>query len=334
MADPHFLQATSISKLYPGERVSGVSKTSLTIQQGKITAIIGESGSGKSTLLRLLYGLLAPDEGKVHFKGERIWGPAEKLIPGHDAMKMVTQHTDDMNLYAKVWDNVAILLPSTNLKNKEEKTTQVLSLLNMAHLTDKRIVELSGGERQRVALARAIITRPEILLLDEPFNQVDTSFREDLQQDIRQIVKDTGLTVIMVSHDPSEILSMADELIVMQDGKILESGEPLAVYQSPKFLYTAGLLANCNVLDKDKAKVCGINLKAKKKSAAIYPEWMELSNTAAQKDWQIKMILFKGFYEELLLEKDEVVLRVRNFDIGKYNGDDKVSLKISKYLEY
>jgi len=334
MADPHFLQATSISKLYPGERVSGVSKTSLTIQQGKITAIIGESGSGKSTLLRLLYGLLAPDEGKVHFKGERIWGPAEKLIPGHDAMKMVTQHTDDMNLYAKVWDNVAILLPSTNLKNKEEKTTQVLSLLNMAHLTDKRIVDLSGGERQRVALARAIITRPEILLLDEPFNQVDTSFREDLQQDIRQIVKDTGLTVIMVSHDPSEILSMADELIVMQDGKILESGEPLAVYQSPKFLYTAGLLANCNVLDKDKAKVCGINLKAKKKSAAIYPEWMELSNTAAQKDWQIKMILFKGFYEELLLEKDEVVLRVRNFDIGKYNGDDKVSLKISKYLEY
>jgi len=334
MADPHFLQATSISKLYPGERVSGVSKTSLTIQQGKITAIIGESGSGKSTLLRLLYGLLAPDEGKVHFKGERIWGPAEKLIPGHDAMKMVTQHTDDMNLYAKVWDNVAILLPSTNLKNKEEKTTQVLSLLNMAHLTDKRIVDLSGGERQRVALARAIITRPEILLLDEPFNQVDTSFREDLQQDIRQIVKDTGLTVIMVSHDPSEILSMADELIVMQDGKILESGEPLAVYQSPKFLYTAGLLANCNVLDKDKAKVCGINLKAKKKSAAIYPEWMELSNTAAQKDWQIKMILFKGFYEELLLEKDEVVLRIRNFDIGKYNGDDKVSLKISKYLEY
>jgi len=334
MADPHFLQATSISKLYPGERVSGVSKTSLTIQQGKITAIIGESGSGKSTLLRLLYGLLAPDEGKVHFKGERIWGPAEKLIPGHDAMKMVTQHTDDMNLYAKVWDNVAILLPSTNLKNKEEKTTQVLSLLNMAHLTDKRIVELSGGERQRVALARAIITRPEILLLDEPFNQVDTSFREDLQQDIRQIVKDTGLTVIMVSHDPSEILSMADELIVMQDGKILESGEPLAVYQSPKFLYTAGLLANCNVLDKDKAKVCGINLKAKKKSAAIYPEWMELSNTAAQKDWQIKMILFKGFYEDMLLEKDDIVMRVRNYEIGKYKGDDKVGLKINRYLEY
>jgi len=333
MAEPHFLQATSISKLYPGERVSGVSKTSLTIQQGKITAIIGESGSGKSTLLRLLYGLLTPDEGKVHFKGDRVWGPEEKLIPGHDAMKMVTQHTDDLNLFAKVWDNVALLLPNTNLKLKEEKVDQALSLLNMAHLAGNKIVDLSGGEKQRVALARAIITRPEVLLLDEPFNQVDTSFREDLQQDIRQIVKETGITVIMVSHDPSEILSMADELIVMKDGKILESGEPVAVYAEPKFLYTASLLANCNVLGKDKAKLCGITLKAKKKSAAIYPEWIELS-PSDKADWQVKMVLFKGFYEDLLLEKDDQALRVRDYAIGKYKEGDNVSLKIRKHLEY
>jgi ABC-type Fe3+/spermidine/putrescine transport system ATPase subunit len=278
--------AAGISKLYPGERVSGLAKTSLTIQQGKITVIIGESGSGKSTLLRLLYGLLTPDTGAVNFKGERLWGPDEKLIPGHDAMKMVTQHTDDLNLYAKVWDNVALLIPNTNLKLKEEKTAQALELLNMAHLAEKRIVELSGGEKQRVALARAIITRPEVLLLDEPFNQVDTAFREDLQQDIRQIVKETGLTVIMVSHEPSEILSMADEMIVMKEGNILESGEPLAVYQDPKNLYTARLLSNCNMLDKAKAKMCGINLKAKKKTAAIYPEWLKL-NTGKDEGWDI-----------------------------------------------
>src|SRR6195952_4516784 len=131
MASPHFLQATAISKLYPGDRVSGVSKTSLIIQQGKITAIIGESGSGKSTLLRLLYGLMSPDEGTVNFKGERIWGPQEKLIPGHDAMKMVTQHTDDLNLFARVWDNVSAMLPSTNVKLKEDKTEEILTQLNM-----------------------------------------------------------------------------------------------------------------------------------------------------------------------------------------------------------
>lgn len=333
MAATHFLQAEGISKLYPGERVSGVAKTNLAIQQGKITAIIGESGSGKSTLLRLLYGLLSPDTGSVSFKGERLWGPDEKLIPGHDAMKMVTQQTDDLNLYAKVWDNVAVLIPNTNLKLKEEKTAQALDLLNMAHLAEKRIVDLSGGEKQRVALARAIITRPEVLLLDEPFNQVDTAFREDLQQDIRQIVKETGLTVIMVSHDPSEILSMADELIVMKEGNVLESGEPVAVYQNPKTLYTARLLSNCNVLDKDKAKVCGINLKAKKKTAAIYPEWLKLSE-ATHDGWLIKMALFKGFYEEVLLEKDDVMLRARNYTPGNHKPGDMVSLGISKWLEF
>jgi len=333
MADTHFLQAISVSKLYPGERISGVSKISITIQQGKITAIIGESGSGKSTLLRLLYGLLSPDEGKVHFKGERIWGPVEKLIPGHDAMKMVTQHTDDMNMFAKVWDNVAVLLPNINLKSKEEKVAQALSLLNMESLAESRVIDLSGGERQRVALARAIITRPEVLLLDEPFNQVDTSFREDLQQDIRQIVKETGLTVIMVSHDPSEILSMADELFVMKDGKILESGEPVALYNEPKNLYTAKLLANCNVLDKDKAKLCGITLKAKKKEAVIYPEWLGIT-PAKTADWLLKAVLFKGFYEDILLEKDDLTLRVRNYAIGNYKEGDNVSLVVGRYLEY
>src|SRR6202012_594327 len=124
MSTTPFLQAISVSKLYDSDIQSGLRKTHLTIQQGKITAIIGESGSGKSTLLRLLYGLLDPDEGEGNFKGERIWVPVEKLIPGHDAMKIVTQHTDDLNLFAKVWDNVAVLLPNTNLQAKEEKTAR------------------------------------------------------------------------------------------------------------------------------------------------------------------------------------------------------------------
>src|SRR6202012_4738817 len=111
-----FLQATSINKTYPGERLAGVKKTSLSISPQKITAIIGESGSGKSTLLRLLYGLLSPDEGTIHFKGERIWGPEEKLIPGHDAMKMVTQDTDGLTEFSKVWDNIAVLMPNTDVK--------------------------------------------------------------------------------------------------------------------------------------------------------------------------------------------------------------------------
>lgn len=332
MSATPFLQAISISKIYPGERQSGIKNTTLQIEQGKITAIIGESGSGKSTLLRMLYGLLSPDEGEVQFKGERIWGPEEKLIPGHDAMKMVTQDTDGLNVFAKVWDNIAVLMPNTDVKAKEEGTEKVLKQLNLTKLSDKRVADLSGGEKQRVAIARALITQPEVLLLDEPFNQVDTSFREGLQQDIRQIVQDTGLTVIMVSHDPAEVLSMADELLVLKDGEILESGHPKELYQNPQNLYTAKLLTNCNVLTQDEAKLCGI--KTKNDWVVIYPEWAITTNNWLRKTWMVKQVLFKGNYEDLLLENKEVTLRLLNDQPGKYQVGDRLHLKISRYLEY
>ena len=114
---------------------------------------------------------------------------------------------------------------------------------------------------------------------------------------------------------------------------MLESGEPISVYQNPKNLYTARLLANCNVLDKDKAKLCGINLKAKKKTAAIYPEWLKL-NINKDEGWLLKMVLFKGFYEEILIEKDDVMLRVRNYQPGNYQQGDSVALEAGKWLEY
>lgn len=332
MSTTPFLQAIAVSKIYPGKQQSGVKKTDLVIEPGKITAIIGESGSGKSTLLRLLYGLLSPDEGLVQFKGERIWGPEEKLIPGHDAMKMVTQHTDDLNLFAKVWDNVASMLPATDLHAKQQKTEQVLKQLNMLSMADKRVADLSGGEKQRVAIARAIITRPQVLLLDEPFNQVDTSFREGLQHDIRQIVKETGLTVIMVSHDPAEVLSMADILIVLQNGQIIEQGHPKTLYQHPQNLYTAQLLSNCNILTNPEAKLCGVNTT--KEYTVVYPEWIKLKLLTKTKSWKVNQVLFKGFYEDLILEQNDTLLRVVNEEPGKYAEGDKVAVRVTKWLEY
>ena len=332
MSDTPFLQAIAVSKIYPGKQLSGVKPTNMMVQPGKITAIIGESGSGKSTLLKLLYGLLSPDAGQVQFKGDRIWGPEEKLIPGHDAMKMVTQHTDDLNLFAKVWDNVAAMLPATDLAAKQQKTEQVLKQLNMLHMAERRVADLSGGEKQRVAIARAIITRPQVLLLDEPFNQVDTSFREGLQRDIRQIVKETGLTVIMVSHDPAEVLSMADELIVLKNGEIIEQGHPKNLYQSPKNLYTAQLLSNCNVLTASEAKLCGVHITSA--HAVIYPEWIKLKVITPNKAWIVKQVLFKGFYEDLILEQKGVSLRIVNEEPGKYTEGDKVAVRVGKWLEY
>ena len=327
-----FLQAVSVSKIFAGIHPSGIKTTSIDIQQGKITAIIGESGSGKSTLLRLLYGYLSPDSGQVLFKGERVWGPEEKLIPGHDTMKLVTQHTDDLNLFAKVWDNIASMLPHTDLKGKQEKTEKIINQLKLTNQAGKRVADLSGGEKQRVAIARALITSPEILLLDEPFNQVDTSFREGLQQDIRQIVKDTGLTVIMVSHDPQEVLSMADELVVLKDGEIMESGSPRGLYKKPRHLYTARLLTNCNVFTKKDAQA--FSLKINSDHFVFYPEWAKIIQTWTHNEWLVKQVLFKGCFEDLLLEKDGIAVRVLNDQFGKYKEGDNVSLKLKRWLEY
>lgn len=330
MAIIPFLQAISVSKSYPGPVSRGLQTAALTIGEGKITAIIGESGSGKSTLLKLLYGLLSPDEGEVRFKGVRVWGPEEKLIPGHDEMKMVTQQTDDLNLFAKVRENVSIMLPSTDIKAKEEKTDDILRQLRLDTLAEKQVAGLSGGEKQRLAIARALVSGPAVLLLDEPFNQVDTSFREGLQQDIRRIVKDTGLTVVIVSHDPEEVLSMADELIVIKDGVILESGSPRQVYQSPRFLYTARLLSNCTVLSSTEAAICGIETEGA--SIVIYPGWAEALPGGG--DWNIRQVLFKGNFEDLLVERDGIVIRVLNNQPGRYDEGDEVGLKLNKWLNY
>lgn len=332
MTNVPFLKVSGISKIYPGVQAAGLRTTDLNIDQGRITAIIGASGSGKSTLLHIIYGLLTPDTGAVHFKGDRVWGPEEKLIPGHDAMKMVTQQTDDLNLFAKVQENISIMLPSTDLKARQEKTQQMLTQLKMTRIATKKVAELSGGEKQRVAIARALVTGPEVLLLDEPFNQVDTSFREGLQRDIRQIVRQTGLTVIIVSHDPAEVLSMADELIVLKDGEILESGSPKALYQNPKYLYTAQLLTNCTVLTSEEARVCG--LKTKSNHVVIYPEWIETRKTWTNNDWEVKQVLFKGCYEDLIMEHNGVSIRVLNDQFGKFSEGDKINLKLNKWLEY
>ena len=325
-----FLQAKELSKVYLGG--GGVKNIDLEILPGQVTAIIGASGSGKSTLLSLLYGLLSPDSGEAQFKGERIWGPEEKLIPGHDAMKMVTQAEDDLNLFAKVQDNISVLLPNTDIKAKQQKTAKILDQLHMQHLADKRVADLSGGEKQRVAIARALVTGPQVLLLDEPFNQVDTSFRDGLQEDIRQIVKDTGLTVVMVSHDPAEVLSMADSLVVLKGGEIIEAGNPQKIYNEPQQLYTAQLLARCNILTAAEAEVCGI--KTKHEHVMLYPEWAEATTSWRRRVWIVKQILFRGFYEELLLEHSGIILRILNGTPGKYVEGSKLSWKIGKWVEY
>src|SRR5690606_11971719 len=181
-------------------------------------------------------------------------------IPGHPAMKLVSQGFDDLNLYAKVWDNIASQLPNTDLALKESKTRETLDRLKILHLAQQRVTDLSGGEKQRVAIARALVNEPEVLLMDEPFNQVDAAFRDALQQDIRQIVEATGLTVLLVSHDPTEDQRTADELIVMKNAEIIEKRSTTKLYYAPNQSNTTHLLLNSNILSSDQATILGTSL--------------------------------------------------------------------------
>ena len=322
------LSVNNISKRYETTQFSGISDVSFEINEGEIVAIIGESGSGKSTLLKSIYGLLTLDQGEVLFKGKRVLGPDEQLIPGHKGMKMVTQDFS-LNIYAKVYDNIASMLSNTDVKSKHKKTAEMMKHLHIDHLKDKRITELSGGEQQRVAIAKALVSDTSMLLLDEPFSQVDALLKNQLRADLKRIASETGVTVVLVSHDPADGLFLADKLLLVKDGRLLQQGRPRALYNDPEHIYTAKLLGNANVLSADQAIKLGIHSPGKQ--TVFYPEWVEFGTGSL--NFEVKDIYYKGFYEELQLEYMGIMIRGLQLSTSSgYKKNDQVLLNFGGFL--
>lgn len=327
--EEQIISVKNLSKQYHTEQASGISNISFEVKKGNVVAILGESGSGKSTLLKCIYGLLKVDEGEVSFKGKRILGPDEQLIPGHKEMKMVTQDFS-LNIYAKVYDNVASMLSNTNVQSKHQKTMEMLQHLHIEHLKDKKITQLSGGEQQRVAIAKAMVSDTSVLLLDEPFSQVDALLKNQLRADIKRVAAETGVTVIMVSHDPADGLFLADELLILKDGALLQSGQPSQVYNHPDHIYTARLLGNAVVLDATDASILGLDIPDG--HAVFYPEWVELKSSWNSRRFEVKDVYYKGFYEELLLERNGVKIRALQLNRGEHKKNDHVQANVSRFL--
>src|SRR5690606_311912 len=190
--------------------------------------------------------------------------------------------------------------------------------------------DLSGGEQQRVAIARAIITEPKVLLLDEPFSQVDPMLKNDLRADIKRLARYLGITIILVSHDPADGLSLADQMVIMKKGQKIEEGKPQRLYHHPKKLYTARLLANANVLSAEEAGRIGIQVSG---SVAVYPEWIHFRESESSRLFSVKDILFKGFYEEIILQQNGVELRALNLQPGKFEKESLLPVSILQFLE-
>ena len=329
---------SNLTKQYLQTQVSGISNINFSIKRGDIVAIIGESGSGKSTLLKCIYGLLKPDKGEILFNGNRVKGPDEQLIPGNAEMKMVTQDFA-LNIYAKVYDNIASMLSNSDIKAKQEKTLEIMDRLHITELKEKKIIELSGGEQQRVAIAKALISNPKVLLLDEPFSQIDSLLKNQLRADIKHLAKERGLTVIFVSHDPTDGLFLADQLLILKNGILLQDDKPSFIYQNPLNIYTAQILGNAVVLDNNSAQTIGI--ETTKKQVVIYPEWVILKNSENDEtksclwdSFKIEDVYYKGFYNELLLVRNGVKIRALYLNSGENKKNDYVQVNISRFLEF
>lgn len=231
--DPVWLVAENLTRRY-GDRLA-VDDLSFQMARGERLAVAGVSGSGKSTLMRMLSGLEQPDAGRVFFEGQRVRGPAEALMPGHAGIAYLSQHYELRRNYL-----VADELAAWSLVPPEESDAIYRACRIQPYLA-RWTQDLSGGERQRVALARALVTDPRLLILDEPFSNLDALHKSLLQEVLRDL-QQMGITCLMVLHDGSDILSWASRVLVLRAGRLLQVGSPQELWFHPEDEEVAGLM--------------------------------------------------------------------------------------------
>ncbi len=236
-----FLSARALHKAY--NNVAVVAPISFNLNSGCRLAIAGETGSGKSTLLKMIAGHVQPDGGEIFFNGERILGPNEQLLPGHKGIAYLSQHFELRNNYI-----VADLLDYGSELNAEEQL-QLYQLCEIDHLLQRKTNSgLSGGERQRIALAKILTTQPKLLLLDEPFSNLDTLHKQSMRRIVANLQSTLNIGIIMISHDTTDMLSWADDIWIMQHGRLVQQGTAREIYNHPVSNYAAGLFGVYNAL--------------------------------------------------------------------------------------
>lgn len=303
-----------------------------TQQASQKIAIAGETGSGKSTLLKIIAGLEQPDAGLVLFEEKRVKGPNEELVPGHPKIAYLSQHFELRTNY-----RVEEVLEYANKLSEQEAFT-LYKVCRIDHLLKRRTDQLSGGEKQRIALARLLTTSPKLLLLDEPFSNLDMIHKTLLKSVIRDIGDELNISCMMVSHDPLDTLSWADELIVMKDGSIIQQGKPETVYHQPENIYVAGLLGNYNLISTAKASYLSESLfnPVAGKKILVRPEQFRISKEPnAHLKGTVNHIGFMGAYYELQVITGEETLIVRTIDHGFEKGDTvflSINAKVLWYI--
>jgi ABC-type sugar transport system ATPase subunit len=284
-------------------------------------AIAGATGSGKTTLLKIIAGLLQPDSGEVEFEGKRIKGPNEKLLPGHPQIAYLSQHFELRNNY-RVEE---VLQMSNKLSDKDIERVGEVCRIN--HLMKRRTDQLSGGERQRIALAKLLLTAPKLLLLDEPYSNLDAIHKNILKKVINDVGEQLNTSCILVSHDPADLLSWSDEIIVLENGKIVQRGPAEEIYHTPLNEYTAALFGKYTILNEELLR----HFLYSGKKRFFRPENFKISfaETGAMKA-NVKNARFMGSYYEVEVQIGTSTVLLYNARSLNQGEDVYVSLSNSK----
>lgn len=243
MAEKMMIQFDHVTKQFDGETI--LRDISFDIERGKFYTLLGPSGCGKTTILRLIAGFLEPTDGRITFNGQLV----NKIPPNKRQVNTVFQ---DYALFPhlNVFENVAFGLRINKLASREiaPRVKEALHFVNLDGYQNREIADLSGGQKQRVAIARAIVNRPQVLLLDEPLSALDLKLRTAMQFELRQLQRRLGITFIFVTHDQEEALAMSDEIFVLNQGKIEQSGSPRSIYDEPINRFVADFIGESNII--------------------------------------------------------------------------------------
>lgn len=310
------LAVRGMTKRYKtGEGVSGID---LEVNKGELVTLLGPSGCGKTTVLRGIGGFLEPDAGDILIEGKSV----TKLPPEKRPTSMVFQ---SYNLWPhmSVFDNLAFGLKIRGMPKAEIRisVSDALRLVRLPGSEKKYPTQLSGGQQQRVALARSLLLKPAVLLLDEPFSALDAKLRHEMREELRDIQTQTGLTMVFVTHDQEEALSLSDRIVVMNHGHIEQIAEPQRIYNEPETLYVARFIGKMNflegVVDGERIRAAGLEWPNSKRLAgkvkvAVRPEDVGLSVISDHQEEQgfglagkIKQIMILGHYAEVSVDADE-----------------------------
>lgn len=266
-----YLELKNINKKF--DDFTAVKDMNLLVDKGEFIALLGESGCGKTTTLRMIAGFIQPTDGIIYIKGKEI-----NNVPTNKRNIGIVFQDYALFPHLTVFDNISfgLKLQKVNKKEIRKRVRNVLGMVKLEGLEKRYPRELSGGQQQRVAVARALIMEPDVLLLDEPLSNLDAKLREEMQVEIRSIQQSIGITTILVTHDQSEAMSIADRIVIMKKGQIRQIGSPKEVFEEPSTQFVADFMGYTNFFDgviediNKEENICIVNASGEKVKALCH----------------------------------------------------------------